>query len=229
MIRIAVNSSPRSGHAWLQFLILESLNESKNVRLGEIGDGNFVIRSNVPLMLLGKFDDVIQTPILRSPLDIIPSIITKTMGGIGNVVSAGVTMPPETNRSMSISHHLDAQYYVYEAWCYGIQNNINNLLPFTFEQVTTNIEFVLSEIFNKVDEPTKHFKNSDIEMLLKIAKDKIRQHDKGHIGYNNAIPIQTKPDIYYEIKDELNNFDKLDQLMSMYLDCKEKIEKYHNA
>ena len=66
-------------------------------------------------------------------------------------------------------------------------------------------------------------------MLLKIAKDKIRQHDKGHIGYNNAIPIQTKPDIYYEIKDELNNFDKLDQLMSMYLDCKEKIEKYHNA
>lgn len=201
------------------------MKDTRAVRLGEIGDEDFVIRSNVPLMLLGQFHDTIQTTILRSPFEIIPSIITKTVGGIGGVVSAGVALPPETNRTISIDHHIDSQYYVYEAWCYGIMNNIDNLLPFTFEQVTQDIEYVLQSIFNQFDIDHKNIDNNDIPRLLEVAKDKIRQHDKGHPGYNNAVPVVKKPDVYYEIQQELGKFKKTKQLNEIYNECKFLIEK----
>ena len=201
------------------------MRDTRSVRLGEIGDGDFVIRSNVPLMLLGQFEDAVQTTILRSPFEIIPSIITKTVGGIGGVVSAGVALPPETNKIISIDHHIDSQYYVYEAWCYGIMKNINNLLPFTFEQVTQDIEYVLQTIFDQFDIEHKNINNIEIPRLIEIAKDKIRQHDKGHVGYNNAVPVNKKPDAYYEIQKELNKFKKIKQLNDMYYECKLLIEK----
>jgi hypothetical protein len=203
--------------------------DTRSVRLGEIGDGDFVIRSNVPLMLLGKFDDMVQTTVLRSPFDIIPSIITKTVGGIGGVVSAGVALPPETNKIISIEHHIDSQYYVYEAWCYGIMKNIDNLLPFTFEQVTQDIEYVLKSIFNKFDIDHKNISNNDLDRLIGVAKNKIRQHDKGHPGYNNAVPVIKKPDAYYEIQEELKKFRKNKELNEMYNECKLLIEKKQNG
>ena len=96
-IRIIINSCPRSGHAWLQTVLMDSLGRRPEINFDDIHD-NFITRANTPAMLLGKFDNAIQTTILRDPATIIPSIVTKTMGYRAAEISED--MPKEERKQL---------------------------------------------------------------------------------------------------------------------------------
>lgn len=223
-IRVLINSAPRSGHAWLQYLLLKSVNFDNNISMGEI-HSQFIIRENVPITLLSKFPDVVQTTILRSPLEIIPSVVTKTIGGFGNTRTMGVSMPHENNSLPSLDQLVDGEFNVYKRWSGSIIKNIENLEAFTFDQVCNNPEFVVDRIMANFQYEYFKVKNIDLPILLKEARQGISQHDKGNPGFNNPLPIEKKPDIYYEALDIVKNNRRLQESMELFELAKDEIYK----
>lgn len=221
-VRIIINSCPRSAHAWLQTVLMDSTGRRPEINYDDIGD-SFITRANTPAMLLGKFDNAIQTTILRDPATIIPSIVTKTMGGLGTTVTAGIPMPHEYNGKLQLENLITHQFTVYKRWVDGLLENIDNLMPFTFEQVTKDIEFCIISILDNFDIEYYAYSNDELpEMINKLAE-KIRVHDKGDPGYNNALPVERKPDVYYEAVEIVNNHKLIKNAIARYEDAVEKI------
>ena len=223
-IRVLINSAPRSGHAWLQYLLLKSVNFDNSISMGEVHD-QFIIRENVPVALLATFPDVVQTTVLRSPLEIIPSVVTKTIGGFGNTITMGVSMPHENNNLPSLEQLIEGEFNVYKRWSGSIIKNIKNLEAFTFDQVCNSPEFVVDKIMSNFE--YEYFKVKDIDMptLLREARQRINQHDKGNPGFNNPLPIEKKPDIYYEALDIVKNHRRLQDSTKLFELAKEEIYK----
>ena len=218
--RILINSAPRSATTWLQFILyhhkITSLNIN-NIKYGpDIYSPAFIIRSHVPVTLLAKFDDITQTTILRDPLDLIPSIVTKTAGGLRDSVISGIPQPIERDYANLESLIVD-KFTVYKNYAHGIEKNIKNLKPFTFDQVTLNIEYVVKHLLGLEAD------NKNIDNLKKSAKKTIRVYDKGDLGLNNALPVDKKPDIYYKVKDMLLNNKGFDEIQKIYEDSKSLI------
>lgn len=227
-IKIIINSSPRSGHAWLQFLLIHELDYARQIDIGEGRHDNFIIRSSVPIMTHAKFDDIQQVTILRDPRELIPSIVTKTMGGLGNTITSGIAMPHEYPELPEVSQLLNDQFNIYDIWTNGIYNNINNLSAFTFEQVSNDFEFVTSKILQFHNMKCLNIKNAEKEKLLELAKERIDVHNKGNYGFNNPIPVDRKPEIYYKIQEIANSFPRMDEAIKQYKTVKDIIEEKHN-
>lgn len=218
--RILINSAPRSATTWLQFILyhhkITSLNIN-NIKYGpDIYSPAFIIRSHVPVTLLAKFDDITQTTILRDPLDLIPSIVTKTAGGLRDSVISGIPQPIERDYANLESLIMD-KFTVYKNYAHGIEKNIKNLKPFTFDQVTLNIEYVVKHLLGLEAD------NKNIDNLKKSAKKTIKVYDKGDLGLNNALPVDKKPDVYYKVKDMLLNNKGFDEIQKIYEDSKSLI------
>jgi hypothetical protein len=216
--KILINSAPRSGTAWLQYVLYKhKISLLKDVEYGgNIYVDSFILRVHTPVALLAKFDGITQTTILRDPVDLIPSVITKIMSGLGNSIVSGIAQPHEYNY-VSLDRLIMEHFYVYKNYAYGIEKNIKNLKPFTFEQVTSDIEYVVKSLLDM------DAKNSDIETLKSEAKNQIRVHDKGEPGYNNAVPVEKKPDPYDQAKDLLLNTKGFDKIQKIYEDTKSLI------
>lgn len=214
-IRVLINSSPRSGHTWLQYLLMKSINFDKSVSLGEI-ENRFVIRTNAPVILLGTFTDIIQTTVLRNPVDIIPSIVTKTMGGIGNTVASGIPMPHEYNNLPPLSRLVDDQFDVYRRWAGSTSTNADNLFAVTFDQMIENPEFVVEYVMSNFDEKYNRLQNSRLQEFRDEARMVINQHDKGDPAFNNPLPVDEKPEIYYEIKQLVESHPRLDEAINLF-------------
>lgn len=198
MNQIIINAMPRSAAAWLQFLLARAISPNKQINTSVIPDYNdFVIRMNNPAVLYAKFDDFTQVNIIRNPFDIIPSVITKTYGGIGDTVSNGIAMPSEMPK-FDMDSHIKAQISMYKGYSEAALINRDRLKLFTFDQVTKNIEYVTSALLGE----EKKLYNEYIPNYITWSKPRIRTHDLSEPGYNNALP-EKKPDIYYEIKDRL--------------------------
>ena len=215
-----INSAPRSATTWLQFILyhhkITSLNIN-NIKYGpDIYSPAFIIRSHVPVTLLAKFDDITQTTILRDPLDLIPSIVTKTAGGLRDSVISGIPQPIERDYASLESLIID-KFSVYKNYAHGIEKNIKNLKPFTFDQVTLNIEYVVKHLLGLEAD------NKNIDNLKKSAKKTIKVYDKGDLGLNNALPVDKKPDVYYKVKDMLLNNKGFDEIQKIYEDSKSLI------
>ena len=144
-VRVLINASPRSGHTWLQYLLVNSLKERQHINLGDTVN-EFVVRSNNPVILHARFDDILQTSILRSPEDIIASIVTKTMGGLGNTVTSGVPMPHEYNELPPLERLVADQFGIYKLWSSTLIENLDRVKAFTFDQITNDPGFVISSI-----------------------------------------------------------------------------------
>jgi len=218
--RILINSAPRSATTWLQFILyhhkITSLNIN-NIKYGpDIYSPAFIIRSHVPVTLLAKFDDITQTTILRDPLDLIPSIVTKTAGGLRDSVISGIPQPIERDYASLESLIID-KFTVYKNYAHGIEKNIKNLKPFTFDQVTLNIEYVVKHLLGLEAD------NKNIDNLKKSAKKTIKVYDKGDLGLNNALPVDKKPDLYYKVKNMLLNTGGFDKIQKIYEDSKSLI------
>lgn len=216
MSKIILNSAPRTGLAWLQFVLSESMPKMEN-KSNVVAD-NFIVRSHVPVMLLGNFNDITQCFVLRSPLDLISSIVTKTMGGYGFTINNGKSMPNE-NINNNIKLLIDAQFDQYILYSSCATKNIDNIMPFTFEQVTKDINYVTKNILNA------NISNELIPELMKKSMSKVIVHDKGHPGYNNFLPTENKPEVYETIKSMLKENKKMIEMQEVYEETKLIIAK----
>lgn len=203
-LRILINSSPRSGHTWLQYLLLNSLKNSNDVNMGATVD-DFIVRTNVPVILNATFKDILQVSILRNPQDLIPSIVTKTMGGLGNNITSGIPMPHEMINLPSLEKLVNDQFDIYKLWSNTMIDNLDKVMAFTFEQVTTDTEFVMNSIMKNFNVDYSIVLNKNIPLSIEHARRRIIQHDKGEIGFNNPVPVDKKPDVYYSIKEIVDN------------------------
>jgi hypothetical protein len=214
-IRVLINASPRSGHTWMQYLLLKSIDFNKSISMGEIED-KFIIRTNAPVILLGQFPDIIQATVIRNPIDIIPSIITKTMGGIGNTVASNIPMPHEYNNLPSLSQFVDDQFDVYRRWSGSTIKNIDNLYAVTFEQMTNNPEFVVDYVMSNFESGYNKLSNSRLQEFEKESRRIINQHDKGDPAFNNPLPVDKKPEVYYEIKELVESHPRLQEALNLF-------------
>lgn len=221
--KIMINSSPRSGTAWLQTCIVNALGLSlKQENLDHEWYDRHLSRSNTPEMLLGKFPNgVVQSTIIRNPLDIIPSIITKTYGGLGNTVTLGISMPHEYTQMPSKINFINGQIKVAKKYVEYTTKNVDNLFAFTFEDVTKDVQSVVDRIFKELELDIVSL--GDVNKLIELAKENIETFKYEHPGHNNPLPIEQKPDIYYEIKDMVRHGEGFDHLMYLYDQCVDKI------
>lgn len=216
MNKIVLNSAPRTALAWLQFVLSEAMPPMKNKN--NVLEDNFIIRSHVPIMLLGEFKDITQCFVLRNPLDLISSIVTKTMGGYGFTVNNGQDMPNENN-SDNIKLLINAQFEQYLSYSSCAIKNIENIKPFTFEQVTKDINFVTKSILHT------ETSNDLIPSLMQKSVTKIIAHDKGHPGYNNFLPTENKPEVYQTIRNMLTENKRMLEMQQIYEETKHIIIK----
>jgi len=223
-LRILINSSPRSGHTWLQYLLLNSLKNSNGVNMGATVD-DFIVRTNVPVILNAIFKDILQVSILRNPQDIIPSIVTKTMGGLGSNITSGIPMPHEMGNLPPIEKLVEDQFGIYKLWSSTMIENLDKVMAFTFDQVTTDTEFVMHSIMKHFSVDYSVVLNENIPSSIQHARIRIMQHDKGEIGFNNPVPIDKKPDVYYKIKDIVDNHKLLKPTLHFYNDACDLIKQ----
>jgi hypothetical protein len=214
-VRVLINASPRSGHTWLQYLLVNSLKESQHINLGDTVN-EFVVRSNNPVILHARFDDILQTSILRSPEDIIASIVTKTMGGLGNTVTSGVPMPHEYNELPPLERLVADQFGIYKLWSSTLIENLDRVKAFTFDQITNDPGFVINSVMKNFGADYDVLSNDKLSDAIDDARVKIFQHNKGDIGFNNPLPVEKKPDIYYEIKEIAKNHPQMSTSLKLY-------------
>lgn len=228
---------PRSGSTWAQYLLAKSINRKdgnpidsdiQSVNTSPIpGDNNFVMRSNNIIGLYGKYDSIKQVTILRSPQDVIPSVITKTYGGAGDTVSNGVVIRAEIP-DFNMNEHIYAQIQIYKGYAKAALDNFKNLNVFTFDQVTSDINFFTEVMLGK----ELSLSNEDCGKFLEKAKNEIRVHPLPHPGYTNAVPEQ-KPKIYnkaklfFTIKENLEK-DHFLEISEMYNEINSLCKKFEN-
>jgi len=202
--QIIINSMPRSGSTWAQYLLAKSINRREgdpldsdinSINTSPIPDGkNFVMRCNNIIGLYGLYAPIKQMTIIRDPRDIIPSVITKTYGGAGDTVSAGVVIPAEIP-NINIDDQIYAQIQIYKGYASATLENFKNLNVFTFDQVTKDINFFTKTMLGE----DLALSNEDYNKFLEKARKEIRVHALSHPGYTNAVP-EKKPGIYDKIK-----------------------------
>jgi hypothetical protein len=212
-LKILITSAPRSGHAWLAYYLRHTLYQSKLIDK----ENSLIERNNYPLMLDGIFNNAVQTTILRKPDQIIPSNGTKFLGGLGINYSQGLVMPVELDQSgVTVSGVVDEQIKQYLRWLEGLNNNLNNIIPFTFEQITETPEIVCNffiKYFNLNDVDINDFNFND---LFNRAHIDIFQHIKVDKNYSNAMPVNEKPEIYYKIQKEMVRHNKYHFVLTKY-------------
>jgi hypothetical protein len=163
-----------------------------------------------PIALYAKYDTINQIYIAREPKELIASIVTKTLGGLGDTVSNGIAMPPEFDSKTSISSLIVNQLHMFENYSRCALANTDRIKIYTFDTITKNIEAVVkNELGENYDVP-----NSDIPYLLEKAKSWIKVHNTGHPGFNNGVPTE-KPKEYYDVLTILNTFN-LDKVNELY-------------
>lgn len=226
--KVIINAPPRSGTAYFLFLIEYTFNQLFNIDNEHSPDiYRSTLRSHNPEMLLATFPKTtLQTSIIRNPLDLIPSIVTKTIGGLGNTVSLGKAMPHELDLIPPNDEFILGQIQVYSKYLEFALKNIDNLTLFTFEQITQEPDFVMDKILNKLN-ISKRIEYSLFE-LLNLADKYIVYHKLAEYGYNNPLPIPQdslikKPKIYYELKEQMLSVEETKPLMNLYDLVKQKI------
>ncbi len=235
--QIIVNSMPRSGSTWAQYLLVKSINrrdgdplnsDIKSINTSPIPENNnFVMRRNNIIGLYGVYDPIKQVTIVRSPKEVIPSVITKTYGGAGDTVSNGVVIPAELP-NFDMSEHIHAQIEIYRGYAKATLDNFKNLNVFTFEQVTSDIDFFTEAMLGK----DLSIPNKDYSKFLERAKKEIYVHPLSHPGYTNAVPeekpkIYNKAKLFFTIKENLQK-ENFSDITDMHNEITNMCKKFEN-
>jgi hypothetical protein len=199
--QILINSMPRSGTTWLMFVLSNKISPEARMNNSATPSEEFVIKIHTPSALWAKYDTFTQVNIVRDPIDIITSVITKNFGGIGSTVSNGVAIPSE-NPDMNIDSHIVSEMRTYTGYAEGALQNLDRLKIFTFDQVTKDIEYVSRTLLG--DDMV--IGNNELSGLTALAASRIRVHKLAHPGFNNGMPCE-KPAIYNDIKNRLLEHD----------------------
>lgn len=207
--QILINSMPRSATTWLMFVLSNKISPEARMNNSATPSEEFVIKTHTPISLWARYDNFTQVNIVRNPIDIISSVITKNFGGIGSTVSNGVAIASE-NPDMNIDSHIVSELQTYTGYAEGALQNLDKLKIFTFEQVTQDIEHVSRTLLG--DHMVIY--NNEIPYLESLAARRIRVHKLAHPGFNNGMPCE-KPAIYNTVKDRLLEHD-LSKVNSLY-------------
>ena len=199
--QILINSMPRSGTTWLMFVLSNKISPEARMNNSATPSKEFVIKIHTPSALWAKYDTFTQVNIVRDPIDIITSVITKNFGGIGSTVSNGVAIPSE-NPDMNIDSHIVSEMRTYTGYAEGALQNLDRLKIFTFDQVTKDIEHVSRTLLG--DDMV--IGNNELPGLTALAARRIKVHKLAHPGFNNGMPCE-KPAIYNDIKNRLLEHD----------------------
>ena len=240
--QIIINSMPRSGSTWAQYLLAKSINRRggspldssiNTINTSPIPsfDNNFVSRSNNIMGLYGIYDIIKQVTIVRNPKDVIASVITKTYGGAGDTVSNGVVIPAEIP-DFNMDEHIYAQIQIYKGYANATLDNFKNLNVFTFNQVTEDINFFTEFMLGK----DLSLLNEDSSKFLEKARKEIRVHPLSHPGYTNAVPeekpkIYNKAKLFFTIKENLEkeNFMEISEMYNEISSLCKKLENEFKA
>ena len=199
--QILINSMPRSGTTWLMFVLSNKISPEARMNNSATPSEEFVIKIHTPSALWAKYDTFTQANIVRDPIDVITSVITKNFGGIGSTVSNGVAIPSE-NPDMNIDSHIVSEMRTYTGYAEGALQNLDRLKIFTFDQVTKDIEHVSRTLLG--DDMV--IGNNELPGLTALAARRIKVHKLAHPGFNNGMPCE-KPAIYNDIKNRLLEHD----------------------
>ncbi len=236
--QIIINSMPRSGSTWAQYLLAKSINRREGNPLDSSidtintspipsFDNNFVSRSNNIMALYGIYDTIKQVTVVRNPKDVISSVITKTYGGAGDTVSNGVVIPAEIP-DFNMDEHIYAQIQIYKGYAKATLDNFENLHVFTFDQVTSDINFFTKSMLGE----DLSLSNKDYNKFLEKARKEIRVHPLSHPGYTNAVPeekpkIYNKAKLFFAIKENLEKENFL-EISEMYNEINSLCKKFEN-
>lgn len=232
-MKIILNSPPRSGSTYLlNILRMSYARDDKNKDLYDVGewvqDKTFITKKHEPLLFLIDDFDISHILILRNPLDTISSSITKSLNGQGISTIAGI---PQQLNTIAIKND-KANYYhqlihqeskMYEAYLYYAEKNPKTIF-IKFDDLINDLDKCLIEIHERAS--VKETIIIPSEKLILSAMEEYKEKTKYDTNYGNGFaniyPTQ-KPEIYFKIKEDLAQDDRILKLDLLY---KNAISKY---
>jgi hypothetical protein len=231
MPKIVINSNPRTGISRLLEFVRIAYNRTNKKDYGEYSNRkDFVIWTHVPVMLLSNFDDILQITIVRNPDDVIASICNKLDSGVGLDVHDNQIAYHNPNlnlfkdRSEYISHTVNSASLEYLSYLENIKNNFDNLLVFSFEQITQDIDLVINKIAQYFNEEYKSFTKEETLKITDIVHEKWKREEHKLFLLSNRGPIQTKSKSYYEFKKCFIDTEIRNQLYKSYNEILKQIK-----
>ena len=148
----------------------------------------------------------VTVTVLRDPREVIVSDIAMSMYD----VYSGTDDLKKINYDHSI--------FSFQEYMNLLKKNINNVIPFTFEQITKNSEQSFKIFLNQCGHK-ENFKFPNVEIKEKISFNQLMK--KKQI----FLPSSKSLDIYTDIKDYVDNNKILDCLVNEYKECIDVIYK----
>ena len=239
MYKVLLNTMPRTAGFFFFDLMRDMYahndRDHSNPRIaGEWSQmDSWVILCHEPLLFRSELPGVTMTTVLRDPVDAVTSQILKTSYGFGNSTIAG--RPEIVNGNMDFFKHQKEEYIkesmyqesrMWEGYTYGSMLAIDRIVPFTFEQVTTELPVILPKIYKLAGGTGEcRFRTQDqIDEHIK----RMTEHAKNDINFTsgaaNALPIE-KPEEYYVIKEMVERFHLTNKLVDDYNAAKDAFKK----
>ena len=127
-----------------------------------------------------------------------------------------------------MDEHIYAQIQIYKGYAKAALDNFKNLNVFTFNQVTSDINFFTEVMLGK----SLSLNNEDYDQFLQKAKKEIRVHSLSHPGYTNAVPeekpkIYNKAKLFFTIKENLEK-ENFIEISEMYSKISSLCKKFEN-
>lgn len=244
MHRIIINSPPRAANTYFFNHLRDSFfhNDFDHANPREAGEwsqrDSWVIICHEPLLFLADIPSVVQTTVLRNPVDFLSSIINKHSYGFGDKTIVGKPNIVEEHieqilkdKDGWLNENLHQESMMWEGYTYNARKAIDRIYPFTFEQVTNNIIPVIQTLHDAVAEadpsrdPVRIRTPQEIAMFDNFQNDYLMKNDPGHAkGATNSLPVE-KEASYYEIRKAVEQFERMPRLMDLYNDTLEKTLK----
>lgn len=194
---------------------------------------SWVINAHEPLLFRSDIKDVTMTTILRDPIDCISSQILKSTYGFSPKTIAGKQEIIDANMDFlrdNKEKHLQESLYqecrMWSGYAYGSRLAIDRIVPYTFEQLTTQTPTVLSSLYNLAG-GSDSYKYID-EEYVKLFIEQSTAHAQNDIaftsGASNGLPTE-KPEEYYIIREAVKNYRMIPDILEEYAETKKLFEK----
>lgn len=223
MAKIFLNSHPRTGMTVLGNFLRLAYKRNDDPRYGEYANReNFFIWSHTPIALLASFPDIYQITIIRHPLQTVASLAAKLDSGVGIDIHDQQIRYYNPNKDIykNIEEYIDYTLETisdeYLSYLDNTAVNINNLIPFTFEQVTNKIEYVLNFIDNEIKEECVRFTTKEIKEITDRHYDKWKLEDEMLPTSARRNPGENKSEMYFKFLKTYQTHNRYNNIIKSY-------------
>ena len=236
MPKIAITTMPRSGSSYYSIILRMAYTEKNpgRSREGEWSqEDSWVIKVHEPILLLANIPDMIQTTILRNPIDNIASIVNKSSYGFGGSTIIGRPEIIEDNikrltddKNRWITEAVFQETHMWMGYTHNLIKNINGLIPYTFEQLVGNEYGLLKSISSEINNPEYFTMPTKEQMELdKAGWKRDLANDINHTsGSANLLPT-AKSEMYEEIKQSVIDSKYIQEALGMYSVALDAVDK----